>query len=265
MHDPRDAADMDPQAPARRRLAYDEFLAGQVSLALVRRNVRRTKGRPVRASGRLAEKILANLPFSPTESQRNAVADILKDMASEERMLRLIQGDVGSGKTLVAVLAMAAAVEAGGQAVLMAPTEILARQHFSTISHFLEKTDISVELLTGKMRASEKNAALARIASGEAQIIVGTHALFQDGVTYADLMLAVVDEQHRFGVHQRLRLTAKGFAPHMLVMTATPHSPHAGAGSLRRHGRFQAHREAGGPQAHPDRNCACRAAGRDRS
>jgi len=222
MHDPRDAADMDPQAPARRRLAYDEFLAGQVSLALVRRNVRRAKGRPVRASGRLAEKILANLPFSPTESQRNAVADILKDMASEERMLRLIQGDVGSGKTLVAVLAMAAAVEAGGQAVLMAPTEILARQHFSTISRFLEKTDISVELLTGKMRASEKNAALARIASGEAQIIVGTHALFQDGVTYADLMLAVVDEQHRFGVHQRLRLTAKGFVPHMLVMTATP-------------------------------------------
>jgi len=106
--------------------------------------------------------------------------------------------------------------------VLMAPTEILARQHFSTISRFLEKTDISVELLTGKMRASEKNAALARIASGEAQIIVGTHALFQDGVTYADLMLAVVDEQHRFGVHQRLRLTAKGFVPHMLVMTATP-------------------------------------------
>lgn len=222
LHDPRDAADMDPQAPARRRLAYDEFLAGQISLALVRRNVRRVKGRPVRASGRLSEQILAHLPFSPTGSQQQAVADILKDMAGEERMLRLIQGDVGSGKTLVALLAMAAAVEAGGQAVLMAPTEILARQHHATLSRFLEKTDVSVELLTGKMKASERNAALARIASGEAQIVIGTHALFQEGVTYADLMLAVVDEQHRFGVHQRLRLTAKGLAPHMLVMTATP-------------------------------------------
>ncbi len=222
LHDPRDAADMDPQAPARRRLAYDEFLAGQVSLALVRRNVRRAKGRPVRTEGRLAGQILENLPFSPTNSQREAVADILKDMAGEERMLRLVQGDVGSGKTLVALLSMAAAVEAGGQAVLMAPTEILARQHHATISRFLEKTDVSVELLTGKMKMSERNAALARIASGEAHIVVGTHALFQEGVTYANLLLAVVDEQHRFGVHQRLRLTAKGLAPHMLVMTATP-------------------------------------------
>lgn len=222
LHDPRDAADIDPQAPARRRLAYDEFLAGQVSLALVRRNVRRVKGRPVRPSGKLSAQILSHLPFSPTGSQQAAIADILRDMAGEDRMLRLVQGDVGSGKTLVALLAMAAAVEAGGQAVLMAPTEILARQHFATISRFLSKTDISIDLLTGKMKTSEKNAALERIASGAAQIVIGTHALFQEGVAYHDLMLAVVDEQHRFGVHQRLRLTAKGLAPHMLVMTATP-------------------------------------------
>lgn len=222
LHDPRDASDMDLQAPHRRRLAYDEFLAGQVSLALVRRNMRRTKGRPIRPDGHLVRQILEHLPFSPTASQREAIADILKDMAGEERMLRLIQGDVGSGKTLVALFAMAAAVEAGAQAVLMAPTEILARQHYATLSRFLAKTDIRAELLTGKMKASEKNAALARIASGEAQIIIGTHAVFQEGVTYHDLALAVVDEQHRFGVHQRLRLTAKGLSPHMLVMTATP-------------------------------------------
>ena len=222
LHDPRDATDMDLQAPHRRRLAYDEFLAGQVSLALVRRNLRRTKGRPIRPDGHLARQILESLPFSPTASQKDAIADILKDMAGEERMLRLIQGDVGSGKTLVALFAMAAAVEAGAQAVLMAPTEILARQHHATLSRFLAQTDIRAELLTGKMKVSEKNAALARIASGEAHIIIGTHAVFQEGVAYHDLALAVVDEQHRFGVHQRLRLTAKGLSPHMLVMTATP-------------------------------------------
>ncbi|WP_117191169.1 ATP-dependent DNA helicase RecG [Rhizobium terrae] len=222
LHDPRDEADIDPQSPARRRLAYDEFLAGQVSLSLVRQKVRKVPGQPIRVKGALAAKIVSNLPFSPTSSQKKAVEDIIKDMAGEERMLRLLQGDVGAGKTLVALLAMAGVVEAGGQAVLMAPTEILARQHFATISKFAGAVGVSVEVLTGRTKGRERDQIVERIASGEAQIVIGTHALFQDAINYHNLMLAVVDEQHRFGVHQRLRLTAKGISPHMLVMTATP-------------------------------------------
>ena len=222
LHDPRDAADIDPQAPARRRLAYDEFLAGQVSLSLVRQKVRKVPGQPIRVEGELARKIVSALPFSLTQSQQAAVADISKDMAGEERMLRLLQGDVGAGKTLVALLSMAAAVEAGGQAVLMAPTEILSRQHFATISKLAGAAGVTVEVLTGRTKGRERDQIIERIASGEAQIIIGTHALFQDAINYHNLMLAVVDEQHRFGVHQRLRLTAKGISPHMLVMTATP-------------------------------------------
>ncbi|MBV2183568.1 MAG: ATP-dependent DNA helicase RecG, partial [Rhizobium sp.] len=217
-----DEQDIDPQAPARRRLAYDEFLAGQVSLALVRQKLRKVPGTPVKATGEISDRILAALPFSPTGSQSQAIADILNDMASDTRMLRLLQGDVGAGKTLVALLAMAAAVESGGQAVLMAPTEILARQHHATISKFAASAGLTVEVLTGRTKGKEREAINERIASGEAQIIIGTHALFQDTVNYRNLMLAVVDEQHRFGVHQRLRLTAKGISPHMLVMTATP-------------------------------------------
>ncbi|WFU03418.1 ATP-dependent DNA helicase RecG [Rhizobium sp. CB3171] len=222
LHAPRDAADIDPQAPARRRLAYDEFLAGQLSLSLVRQRLRKVAGQPVHPSGRISRNILESLPFSMTNSQREAVADILKDMAGTERMLRLLQGDVGAGKTLVALMAIAAVIESGGQAVLMAPTEILARQHHATISKFAAGANLSVEVLTGRTKGRERDAILERIASGEAQIVIGTHALFQDSVSYANLMLAVVDEQHRFGVHQRLRLTAKGISPHMLVMTATP-------------------------------------------
>ncbi|MGA1804318.1 ATP-dependent DNA helicase RecG [Rhizobium sp. HT1-10] len=222
LHDPRDAMDIDPQAPARRRLAYDEFLAGQLSLALVRQRLRRVPGQPVRPTGEISSKITAALPFSLTGSQTAAIADVLKDMAGEDRMLRLLQGDVGAGKTMVALMAIAAVIENGGQAVLMAPTEILARQHHNTISKYAEIAGISVDVLTGRTKGKEREAILERIASGEAQIVIGTHALFQDSVAYANLMLAVVDEQHRFGVHQRLRLTAKGISPHMLVMTATP-------------------------------------------
>ncbi len=222
LHEPRDTADIDPQTPARRRLAYDEFLAGQLSLALVRQRLRKVAGQPVHATGKISGKILQNLPFSPTKSQTEAIADVLKDMAGEERMLRLLQGDVGSGKTLVALLSMAAVIESGGQAVLMAPTEILARQHHATISKFAAAAGLNVEVLTGRTKGREREDILERIASGEAQIVIGTHALFQDSVNYKNLMLAVVDEQHRFGVHQRLRLTAKGISPHMLVMTATP-------------------------------------------
>jgi len=222
LHEPRDTSDIDPQTPARRRLAYDEFLAGQLSLALVRQRLRKVAGQPVHATGEISSKILQSLPFLPTRSQTEAVADVLKDMAADERMLRLLQGDVGSGKTVVALLSMAAVIESGGQAVLMAPTEILARQHHATISKFADAAGLGVEVLTGRTKGREREDILERIASGEAQIIIGTHALFQDSVNYKNLMLAVVDEQHRFGVHQRLRLTAKGISPHMLVMTATP-------------------------------------------
>ncbi|OWZ92173.1 ATP-dependent DNA helicase RecG [Sinorhizobium sp. LM21] len=222
LHDPRDATDLDPQAPARRRLAYDEFLAGQLSLALVRQRLRKVAGVPVHATGVLSRPVIDALPFSLTASQSTAIADILKDMAGTERMLRLLQGDVGSGKTMVALMAMLAAVESGGQAVLMAPTEILARQHHATLARMAASAGIAIDVLTGRTKGKERDAILERIASGETRMVIGTHALFQDTVSYKELALAVVDEQHRFGVHQRLRLTAKGISPHMLVMTATP-------------------------------------------
>ncbi|MGD9479112.1 ATP-dependent DNA helicase RecG [Shinella sp. G-2] len=222
LHDPRDETDLDPQAPARRRLAYDEFLAGQISLALVRQRLRKVAGRPVNATCALSRPVIDALPFSLTNSQQTAIAEVLKDMAGEQRMLRLLQGDVGAGKTAVALMAMLAAVESGGQAVLMAPTEILARQHFATLSRMAAPAGVTIDVLTGRTKGRERDAILERIASGETQMVIGTHALFQDNVAYKDLVLAVVDEQHRFGVHQRLRLTAKGISPHMLVMTATP-------------------------------------------
>lgn len=222
LHAPQDMIDLDPQAPARRRLAYDELLAGQLSLALVRLRVRKLSGRPVTGDGALRQRIRDGLPFRLTDSQQQAVADILSDMANPERMLRLLQGDVGSGKTVVALMAMTACAEVGGQAVLMAPTDILARQHFAAIAPLAASAGLKTVLLTGRIKGREREKAVSEIESGRAQLIVGTHALFQESVVYRDLLLAVVDEQHRFGVHQRLRLTAKGNAPHMLVMTATP-------------------------------------------
>ncbi|WP_183481811.1 ATP-dependent DNA helicase RecG [Martelella radicis] len=222
LHNPRDETDLEPQAPARRRLAYDELLAGQLSLALVRSRMRRTKGRPVHPTDALSGKVRAALPFALTSGQEEAVSAILADMAQETRMLRMLQGDVGSGKTVVGLLAMLAVVEDGGQAVLMAPTEILARQHFEGIAALAEKAGVAVKLLTGKTKAAERRVIEAEIADGTARIVIGTHALFQDNVSYHDLRLAIVDEQHRFGVHQRLKLTAKGMSPHLLVMTATP-------------------------------------------
>ncbi|MDB5552021.1 MAG: ATP-dependent helicase RecG [Rhizobium sp.] len=222
LHHPEDEKDIDPQCPTRRRLAYDEFLAGQISLALVRSRLRKVPGVPVRPTGLLAKQVIDTLPFSLTSSQSAAIGDILADMASEDRMLRLLQGDVGSGKTVVALMAMIAVVEAGGQAVLMAPTEILARQHLATLSQMARGTGVEIDILTGRTKGRERDEILERIADGRAQILIGTHALFQDSVNYHNLQLAVVDEQHRFGVHQRLRLTSKGLSPHMLVMTATP-------------------------------------------
>ncbi|TIW09831.1 MAG: ATP-dependent DNA helicase RecG, partial [Mesorhizobium sp.] len=222
IHYPADPIDVAVEGVAWRRLAYDELLAGQVSLALVRARIRRLSGRPLTGDGSVVEKLREALPYSLTPSQEFALAEILADLADPERMLRLLQGDVGSGKTVVALLAMARAVEAGGQAALMAPTEILARQHLATIAPLAQKAGLRTAILTGREKGRERTETLAGLASGEIDIVVGTHALFQESVTFHDLVLAVVDEQHRFGVHQRLAITAKGDAPDMLVMTATP-------------------------------------------
>ncbi|KQP03478.1 ATP-dependent DNA helicase RecG [Methylobacterium sp. Leaf99] len=215
-----DGATSAPRTPARRRLAYDELLASQLALALLRARNRRAPGRANAGDGRLKDRIEAALPFGLTGAQTRAVAEIRADLASDRRMLRLLQGDVGSGKTAVALLAMASAIEVGRQAALMAPTEILARQHFERLGPMAG--GLRLRLLTGRDRAAERRATLADLAAGSIDIVVGTHALFQDSVVFRDLGVAVVDEQHRFGVHQRLALGAKGQAVDILVMTATP-------------------------------------------
>ncbi|HEU0221554.1 MAG TPA: ATP-dependent DNA helicase RecG, partial [Paracoccaceae bacterium] len=207
---------------ARKRLAYDELLSHQLTLALARARLRRGKGRVTRGDGSLAAPVLAALPFVPTGAQRRALAEIAADMAAPERMNRLLQGDVGSGKTLVAFLAMLNAVEAGGQAALMAPTEILARQHLESLQPYADAAGLHLELLTGRDKGAERADKLARLASGAAPICIGTHSLFQKEVAFADLRLAVIDEQHRFGVRQRMELGAKGQGADILVMTATP-------------------------------------------
>jgi ATP-dependent DNA helicase RecG len=214
--------DIDPSGAAWRRLAYDELLAGQLALALVRARTTRLAGRPLRGDGRFVDAVAKALPYSLTRSQEAAVAEIDADLASQNRMLRLLQGDVGSGKTVVALMAMARAAEAGGQSALMAPTEILARQHYATIAPLAEKAGLRAVLLTGKDKAAERKERLKAIASGQASFVIGTHALFQENVVFHDLALAIVDEQHRFGVHQRLAMSGKGSAPDLLVMTATP-------------------------------------------
>ncbi len=221
-HRPEDGKDIFPTTLARTRLAYDEVLASQLAISLVRAHVRRQPGRVTAGSGRLHDKVKAALPFELTGSQVAAVADITGDMSSEHRMLRLLQGDVGSGKTVVALLAMLTAVEAGRQAALMAPTEILAQQHFATIAPLAEQAGVECILLTGRDKGKARQAMLDRLASGDTPLAVGTHALFQDDIAFHDLALAVVDEQHRFGVHQRMLLADKGQDVDVLLMTATP-------------------------------------------
>jgi ATP-dependent DNA helicase RecG len=211
-----------PSTEARRRLAYDEILANQVALALVRRRVRRLPGRSLCGDGRLRRAALTAFGHAPTAAQTQVLAEIDADLEAPTRMLRLLQGDVGAGKTLVAVLAMLRAVEAGTQAALMAPTEILARQHVRTIARLCVPAGVRVALLAGSVKGAERRRVLEGLASGAVAIVIGTHALFQDGVVFRDLGLAVVDEQHRFGVAQRLLLAEKGRAADMLVMTATP-------------------------------------------
>jgi len=221
-HSPDSEADLAPDTPARQRLAYDELLASQLALLLLRRRMRRQKGRIIAGDGSLREKVIAALPFTLTDSQTQAMREIGADMAAGDRMMRLLQGDVGSGKTVVALLAMLNAVETGAQAALMAPTEILARQHYETIQKLAAPAGIEIILLTGRDKGKAREAALAKLADGRASIAIGTHALFQKDIAFQDLALAVIDEQHRFGVHQRITLSAKGRTPDVLVMTATP-------------------------------------------
>jgi ATP-dependent DNA helicase RecG len=224
MHSPETSADLEPSSPARRRLAYDELLANQLALAVIRQRLRRSAGRRLAAPGKLREAIVAKLPFKLTGAQRRALSEIDADLADPHRMLRLLQGDVGSGKTVVALLAMATAVEAGAQAALMAPTELLARQHLKTIGSFAASAGPNIALLSGREKGRERDHILSALREGHIDILIGTHALFQEPVAFRDLALVVIDEQHRFGVHQRLALQAKGTGrgAELLVMTATP-------------------------------------------
>ena len=211
------------EAAALDRLAYDELLANQLALLLVRADTRRRRGRALPGTGALTQALTASLPWRPTGAQARVTAEIAGDMAQGTPMLRLLQGDVGSGKTLVALLAMLGAVESGAQAAFLAPTEILARQHHAGLVALLGPLPVRVAILTGRDKGRVREDVLARLARGEIDILIGTHAIFQEAVAYHDLGLVVIDEQHRFGVHQRLMLAAKAAVPpHLLVMTATP-------------------------------------------
>ncbi|WP_116653560.1 ATP-dependent DNA helicase RecG [Pelagibacterium sediminicola] len=222
IHAPKRPSEGDIVSPARLRLAYDEYLAGQLALSLVRSTLVKASGVARHMTGDLTSRVEEALPFALTDGQRLAIADIKDDLAKPTRMSRLLQGDVGSGKTVVALMAMAAVAEDGAQSALMAPTELLAAQHFRTLQPIAEKAGLNVVLMTGKMPAATRRKVLAGLASGAIHVAVGTHALFQAGVEFHNLGLTVVDEQHRFGVHQRLALSEKGHKTDLLVMTATP-------------------------------------------
>ncbi|HZR74176.1 ATP-dependent DNA helicase RecG [Bradyrhizobium sp.] len=222
VHIPVELSDILPDGPFWSRLAFDELLAGQLALALVRAQLRRPAGDRHAGDGHLRRKIIDALPYALTSSQRETAAAIAEDLKQPVRMLRLLQGDVGSGKTVVALLAAAAVTEVGKQAALMAPTEILARQHIKTITPLAERAGLRVAILTGREKGKERRDILARLEAGEIDFLVGTHALIQDDVIFKSLALAVVDEQHRFGVRERLALTSKGEAVDVLVLSATP-------------------------------------------
>ncbi|MES2729313.1 MAG: ATP-dependent DNA helicase RecG [Pseudomonadota bacterium] len=222
LHSPTRNADIQADAPARTRLAFDELLAHQLGLALVRTHMTAPRGVSFTTHGPKRQALLAALPFTLTHAQTHVLAQIDTDMAASTRMLRLLQGDVGSGKTIVAALALMNAVDSGAQGALMAPTEILARQHATTLQPLLAPLGVRVVCLTGRDKGKTRTLLLKQIRDGMADIIIGTHALFQDQVAFQNLGLAVIDEQHRFGVHQRLQLSAKGLQNDVLVMTATP-------------------------------------------
>ncbi|MEO1106797.1 MAG: ATP-dependent DNA helicase RecG [Pseudomonadota bacterium] len=221
-HSPQGADDVATFSPARERLAYDELLAHQLTLALARQIERKARGIVSVGAGALQSRVLGSLPYRPTKAQTRAIEEISFDMASDARMNRLLQGDVGAGKTLVAFMALLIAVEAGGQGVMMAPTEILARQHLEGLRPLAEEAGVVLEILTGRDKGAERRAKLAALKAGDIQILVGTHAVFQSDVEFHALRLAIVDEQHRFGVRQRMELSEKGQGADVLVMTATP-------------------------------------------
>ncbi|AMA58270.1 ATP-dependent DNA helicase RecG [Bradyrhizobium sp. CCGE-LA001] len=222
VHLPVELTDILPDQPFWSRLAFDELLAGQLALGLIRAQLRRPAGVRNAGDGHLRNKIIDALPYALTPSQRSAAAAIADDLKQPVRMLRLLQGDVGSGKTVVALLAAAAVAEVGKQAALMAPTEILARQHIKTIAPLAERAGMRVAILTGREKGKERRELIPRLEAGEIDLLVGTHALIQDDVIFKDLALAIVDEQHRFGVRERLALTSKGEAVDVLVLSATP-------------------------------------------
>ena len=221
-HSPKSADDVAAHNPARARLAYDEFLAHQLTKAIARAQARVKTGRITAGTGQLQRKVLEQLPYAPTGAQRQAIAEIGADMASPRRMNRLLQGDVGAGKTLVGFMALLQAVESGGQGVLMAPKEILARQHLEGLRPLADRAGVRVDMLTGRDKSAARRQKLEDLASGAIDILVGTHAVFQEQVTFKDLRLSIIDEQHRFGVRQRLALGAKGTKVDVLVMSATP-------------------------------------------
>ncbi|MFC4723853.1 ATP-dependent DNA helicase RecG [Glycocaulis abyssi] len=222
VHAPRSAADLEPGNAARTRLAFDELLAHQLALKLARASRKARKGRELTGSGAKVQAVIAAAPFTPTGAQMRAFEAAKSDMEAATRMMRLVHGDVGSGKTFVATLCAAHAAEAGVQTALMAPTEILARQHAAVLTPLLAAAGIRVVTLTGRDKGRAREDLTAAIANGEAHVVCGTHALFQDAVEFNDLGLVIIDEQHRFGVSDRKRLTSKGSMPDTLVMSATP-------------------------------------------
>lgn len=222
MHTPTSDGELSTMAPARQRLAYDELLANQLALMLIRAARTKSSGRAIVGNGALRTKAKAALPFSLTNAQKHALREIFDDMIAGERMVRLLQGDVGSGKTIVAFFAALAAIETGAQTAMMAPTEILARQHMESLAPLASAANIRMEILTGRDKGGGRKEKLSRLATGEINLLIGTHALFQDDIDFKDLALVIIDEQHRFGVRQRIALTQKGPKPDLLVMTATP-------------------------------------------
>ncbi len=221
-HNPKNIDELSPLCPAKTRLAYDELLANQLALAIVREKIKQQSGRKIIGNGLLRKKLLDMLEFNLTNAQEKVLAEIYEDQASNNRMLRLLQGDVGSGKTIVALFTMLNAIETGAQATIMAPTEILAKQHFETICPICEELKIKVAILTGKVKGKARANLLNDLLEGKIDILIGTHALFVEDVKFCDLACVIIDEQHRFGVHQRLNLSNKGNNADVLVMTATP-------------------------------------------
>lgn len=222
LHEPMNEDALEPHHPIRMRLAYDELLANQLTLALVREQQKSINGRSFQSLGALRKKVEEALPFNLTEAQKRSLKDIDTDMNAPARMMRLLQGDVGSGKTVVACMAMLNAVENGAQAALMAPTEILARQHAQSLKPWLDAAGVRFVIITGRDKGKVRETLLSQIKNGAAQIVIGTHVIFQDVVKFHDLGLAVIDEQHRFGVEQRMALASKNKGTDILMMTATP-------------------------------------------